>query len=292
MQLINRSIKIPLQSFRSQLFSSSSKSTSSSVSEDEVTKFSSMAASWWELDNNPLITMNPVRMSFIEETLRSNNKILNYPLSDITKYDPLKGLKALDVGCGGGLLSESLARLGADVTAIDPSAEVADAAHEHSKLDPCTRQIEYRGGISVEEMANEYAKENNQGLFDIVCVLEVIEHASDPQSLIRNAASLLKKPTSDNCTGGMLFISTINRTAKSYALAIVGGEFVMRKLPVGTHSWMKFKSPQEVHSLIRDCGLSQIDVNGMVLSPPFFDMRWKLDPEDVDINWIGAYSHK
>ena len=120
----------------------------------------------------------------------------------------------------------------------------------------------------------------------------MIEHASDPQSLIRNAASLLRKPTTENQTGGMLFISTINRTAKSYALAIVGGEFVMRKLPVGTHSWMKFKSPQEVLSLVRECGLNQINVNGMVLQPPFLDMRWKLDPKDVDINWIGAYSHK
>jgi len=265
-------------------------SFSSSVSKDEVTKFSSMTETWWEYNNNPLISMNPTRVSFIVETLRSNKKLLNYPLEDIRTYNPLKGLKAIDVGCGGGLLSESLARLGANVTAIDPSEPIVTAARDRSRLDPNTQQINYKGGVSVEEIADEYIKDKRD-LFDIVCVLEVIEHTKNPLSLIRSAASLLKKPT-DTRAGGMLFVSTINRTAKSFALAIVGGEYLMQKLPIGTHEWTQFLSPQEVQNFTEKCDLKEVSINGMVLSPPFLDMRWKLDSTDVDVNWIGAYSLK
>lgn len=257
-----------------------------------------MAQTWWEPENNPLISMNPVRMSFILQRLQQTHSIsLDHKKKSIGEttrptFQPLKGLKALDVGCGGGLLSESLARLGANVTAVDPSVHVANAAREHSNMDEVTRDIDYRGGTSVEDLAEEYVDKQEEGdLFDIVCILEVIEHATDPLSLVRNAASLLKKP-SNGRPGGVLFISTVNRTAKSFAVAIVGGEYVLGKLPIGTHSWEKFLSPKEVCSMVDKCGLKEHSINGMVLRPPFYDMSWYLDESDVDINWIGAYSYR
>ncbi len=278
-------------------------SSSTSVSSDEISKFSLMASTWWEPDQNPLISMNPTRMEFIVKTLQTSNRLQVHE-RDLDAYQPLIGLKALDIGCGGGLLSESLARLGAQVTAIDPSEEVAKAAYEHSQLDPTIADmIDYRGGTSVEDLAKEFSEnvsrrsssnDNNHDspLFDVICILEVIEHAIDPRSLIESAASLLRKPSEENPNGGMLFVSTINRTVKSYAIAIVGGEYVTGKLPVGTHSWSQFKSPQEVHSLVGNYGLREANLSGMVLKPPFFDLRWELNTSDTDINWIGAYCHQ
>ena len=143
----------------------------------------------------------------------------------------------------------------------------------------------------MEDLAEEYVNNQEEGDFDIICILEVIEHATDPLSLVRNAASLLKKPSNSH-PGGALFISTINRTAKSFAVAIVGGAYVLGKLPIGTHSWEKFLSPKEVFTMVNQCGLQEQSVNGMILRPPFYDMSWYLDERDVDINWIGAYSYQ
>lgn len=264
----------------------------SSVSDQEVSKFSDMASTWWDSSKNPLIGMNPVRVSFIVDTLKSQGR-LQTDSAKTNRNLPLGGLRALDVGCGGGLLSESLARLGADVTAIDPSEDVAAAAREHSRHDPLTRGINYRGGISVESLALEVESgmdEGEEGRFDVVCMLEVIEHATDQRSILEGAAKLLKRPTSDGGRGGMFFISTINRTAKSYAVTILGAEHIARMLPVGTHNWETYVSPQEAEILVADLGLAPVDVCGMVVKPPFFDMRWKLDKHDTDINWIGSYS--
>uniref|UniRef100_A0A7S3PXG3 3-demethylubiquinol 3-O-methyltransferase n=1 Tax=Chaetoceros debilis TaxID=122233 RepID=A0A7S3PXG3_9STRA len=312
--------------------SNNSNATTTSVSSEEVSKFSSMASTWWKVEHNPLISMNPIRMSFITQQIadhiQSNNSSNNigegvgegnisYSSSGHGKgsrpYQPLKGLKALDVGCGGGLLSESLARLGADVTAIDPSVEVAKAAQIHSQSqDDCVnvQNINYRGGISVEDLGREYSDNSssgNENLFDIVCVLEVIEHASDPNSLMQAASSLLKKPTTSKSinaentsasaaslsqnAGGMLFVSTINRTAKSYGIAILGGEYITGKLPIGTHSWNKFLSPQEVEGLVGEFGIKEVERKGMILQPPFYDLRWYLDGSDYDVNWIGSYAY-
>jgi len=277
----------------------SSTTSSSSVSDEEVSKFSSMAKTWWEPNQNPLISMNPTRMHFIIQSLESNHH-LTFEKSHTkeNKFQLFKGLKALDVGCGGGLLSESLARLGAQVTAIDPSIEVANSAKEHSKHDSFLKdKIDYKGGISVEDLAaatihaadsQTNIEEQNAELFDIVCILEVIEHATSPKSLIESATSLLKRPT-QNSNGGMLFVSTINRTAKSYAIAILGGEYISGKLPIGTHTWNNFKSPVEVQTLVSEYGLKEVELSGMLLRPPFFDMSWELNKSDVDVNWIGAY---
>lgn len=263
-----------------------SSALNNSVSSEEVSKFSAMASTWWKVDHNPLISMNPIRMSFILQQIANQHKINIQQTS--SSYKPLSNLKALDVGCGGGLLSESLARLGANVTAVDPSEEVVKAARIHSMKQNDTKDIDYKGGMSVEELAN--MKEYRHS-FDIVCVLEVIEHATDPKSLMQGAISLLKQPT-DTHPGGMLFVSTINRTAKSYAVAIVGGEYLTQKLPIGTHDWKQFLSPKEVNLLVQNFGMEEVDKKGMILKPPFWDLKWYLDSNDFDVNWIGSYMHK
>jgi len=259
----------------------------SSVSSDEVSKFSSMAGTWWEVKHNPLISMNPVRMSFITDQIRKH-----YSLTIIRhgkeSYEPYMGLKALDIGCGGGLLSESLARLGASVTAIDPSEGVAKAAELHSRQNEKTRSIEYKGGISAEELAS---RDEYKASFDMVCVLEVIEHATDPTSLMKAAISLLKKPQGDD-PGGMLFVSTINRTAKSFGVAILGAEYLTGKVPIGTHDWNQFLSPEEVNGLVREFGMVESKKMGMVLRPPFYDLNWYLNENDLDVNWIGSYRYE
>ena len=294
----------------------SSSSSSSSVSVEEVAHFDTLASTWWDAERNPLIGMNPTRVSYIVETLRTttagggggggsvicddgNNSSSSSPPA-APPHRPLHGLRALDVGCGGGLLSESLARLGASVCAVDPSYQVAKAAREHSQHHPLTKTIDYRGGTSVEELARELtaigddddsvhvATDNTNTsahLFDLVCVLEVVEHATDPQSLLDSACRLLRP-------GGLLFVSTLNRTAKSYILAIAGAEHIMRMVPVGTHRWEKFLSPAEVNGMItssKEAKMEVMDVCGMVLKPPFIDMNWTLDRNDTDVNWIGAY---
>jgi 2-polyprenyl-6-hydroxyphenyl methylase/3-demethylubiquinone-9 3-methyltransferase len=241
----------------------------SSLSKAEVAKFSKLSKTWWDPKENPLIGMNSIRVEYLLKQLADGS---------------LKNKRALDVGCGGGLLSESLARLGANVTAIDPSEDLVEQARLHAQLDPRTRPIDYRGGWTVEELASS----EDAGKFDVICCLEVIEHVTDIDSILSSMQSLL------NPNGGKLFLSTLNRTFKSRAVAIAGAEYIMRYLPVGTHDWDKFKSPEEVRSLVDQHGLEQIDVHGMVLTSPPFQGRWnwKLDAHDTDINWIGTYQLK
>jgi ubiquinone biosynthesis O-methyltransferase len=247
------------------------------VSASEVSKFSQFSKTWWDPRENPLIGMNSIRVEYIKNQILSSSE-QGFPSVDY----PLSGLTALDVGCGGGLLSESLARLGASVTAVDPSVELVEQAQHHSQLDPRTRSIDYRGGWSVERLAEE-----SNTKYDVICILEVIEHVADVESVFSSIKALLQPK-------GKLFLSTLNRTAKSKALAVVGAEYVMRYLPVGTHDWNQFRSPEEVESLMETTGLEEMDVTGMVLtSPPLWGQwNWQLDPKDTDINWIGTYQLK
>jgi ubiquinone biosynthesis O-methyltransferase len=267
----------------------SSSSSSSSVSDSEVTKFSEFSRTWWDPRQNPLIGMNSVRVGYIVnqmKQIRGRQEQRTIP--------PLHGLKALDVGCGGGLLSESLARLGADVTAVDPSIELVEEATKHAQMDPKTRSIDYRGGCTVEQLAEEMQSSSSSAtspegnLFDVICLLEVIEHVVDVPTVLSSARALLKPES------GRLFVSTMNRTMKSNVVAIVGAEYIMGYLPPGTHDWNQFRSPREVRELMRRAGLEEIDVQGMVLTkPPLFGQwHWTLDPTDTDINWIGTYQVK
>lgn len=248
--------------------------SSSSFSKTEVEKFSQLSDTWWDPKENPLIGMNTIRVEYI---------LQNQLSSDDDSTSSLEDKLALDVGCGGGLLSESLCRLGANVTAIDPSVDLVEQAKRHSSLDPKTKNINYRGGMTVEELATS----SDQEKFDVICILEVIEHVPPDglDSMLSSISKLLKPDT------GRLFVSTLNRTAKSKALAIVGAEYIMRYLPVGTHDWNQFKSPEEVKASMKNHGLEEVNVSGMVLTSPPFGGKWdwKLDERDTDINWIATY---
>ena len=252
----------------------------SSVSDEEVVKFAKLSESWWDPQQNPLIGMNSVRVKYIVDQICDTSRSAEVNTHD-GRLPPLSGLKAVDVGCGGGLLSESLARLGADVVGVDPSQALIEHAQYHSQMDPRTRSIDYRGGYTIEKLAKEVA----DPCFDIICILEVIEHVKDVESILESAKTLLKPNT------GRLFLSTMNRTIKSQIVAIIGAEYIMRYLPIGTHDWDRFLSPQEVELLMNRAGLQQIDVQGMVIDKPPFQgcWDWKLDREDTDINWIGTY---
>jgi len=216
--------------------------------------------------------MNPARVEFIRSALGSARPGLGAAVSPM---DEIRGLEILDVGCGGGLLSEALARLGATVTGIDPAAESIRVATQHSRGDLLTANIVYKHS-TIEEMEASGQK------FDVVCSLEVLEHVEMPLSFIASCSNCLKP-------GGSLFISTINRTAKSYLMTILGAEYVLRLLPVGTHDWTKFITPQELTSMISTIGRVE-KINGIVLDPPTncFDLsaKWSLAEKDLDVNYI------
>jgi 2-polyprenyl-6-hydroxyphenyl methylase / 3-demethylubiquinone-9 3-methyltransferase len=226
-----------------------------------------MSQSWWDPNQNPLIGMNPTRLEYIQT------------------HVALEGNSVLDVGCGGGLLSESLCRLGGNVVAIDPSDQLVNCAKAHSEAAGLLSSINYRGGISLEELAEEQP----EGTFHVICILEVLEHVTDVDSMLRSASHLLKKD------GGRLFISTMNRTLQSYLLAIIGAEYIMRYVPPGTHDATKFLSPQVVEQKLRAVGLQPAAApQGMVLAgppPPFGTWQWKLSDTDLNVNWIGCYQH-
>jgi ubiquinone biosynthesis O-methyltransferase len=239
----------------------------------EVNKFSALDEEWWDPRKNPLIHMNAVRMKYIQSMVQQHRgKLYNNKL-------PLEGIQALDIGCGGGLACESLARLGATVTGVDPSEALVQAAVRHSELDPRTEAINYIGGSTAEEIAMKTPES-----FDVICLLEVIEHVTDIPALMQATSTLLKPD-------GLLILSTINRTLKSYLLTIVGAEYVMGYIPVGTHDWSKYLSPDEVKQVTASVSLQAVNVSGMVLSkPPLFGKwDWKLDAGDIDVNWIATY---
>ena len=249
----------------------------SNQSAREVEKFSSL--NWWDARSNPLVGMNPIRVSFIGDTAA---KVMKSP-----SHKPLNEMRVLDVGAGGGLLTESLSRLGATlVVGLDASEHVVQAARAHSLHSNSKLQsvVEYHGGTTVEQFAIQW---KDKPLFDVVTCLEVIEHVPEPESLLQAAVSLLKP-------GGILFVSTINRTLKSYGMAILAAEYLTGKVPLGTHDWNQFRSPDEVDRMV--CGdmtsMAPIDRRGMVLNPPYVNMEWRLCNQDTDVNWIGAWTRE
>ena len=234
-----------------------------SLDPSEVAKFSAMAAEWW----NPkgkfgvLHVFNPVRLQFIKEQVTA--RLARDPL----EREPFKGLRFLDIGCGGGLLTEPMSRLGASITGVDPSERNIKTASVHAQ--EMGLDIDYRVGT-----AEDLAAAGEQ--FDVILNMEVIEHVADPVAFTRTCASMLKP-------GGLMFVATLNRTLKSFGLAIVGAEYVLGWLPKGTHQWEKFITPAELKGWLADNGLTVKEELGVTYSP--FTRAWKVS-RDMDVNYM------
>jgi 2-polyprenyl-6-hydroxyphenyl methylase / 3-demethylubiquinone-9 3-methyltransferase len=240
-----------------------SKRAKSSVDEAEVERFSRLAADWWA-PRGPMAALhkfNPVRLAYIRD------KAAEQFGRDPKKLDCLNGLRMLDIGCGGGILSEPLARLGADMIGVDPAEENVEAARAHAEEQGVA--IDYRAG-TAEALAEAGER------FDVVLAMEVVEHVADIELFISTCASMVKP-------GGLMIAATLNRTLKSFALAIVGAEYVLRWLPRGTHQWDKFVTPQELESAIENTGLRVIGERGVIYNP--FADRWQLS-SDMDVNYM------
>lgn len=240
--------------------------TETSVDATEIAKFEAMAAEWWDESGKfkPLHMLNPTRLDYITTQIAGEFD------RDLNTQKPFQGLRLLDIGCGGGLLCEPMARLGATVIGADAAERnipVARIHAEQSGLD-----IDYRV-TTAEALAD--ANE----VFDIVLNMEVVEHVADPQSFLASCATLVRP-------SGLHICSTLNRNAKSYLAAIIGAEHVMRWLPKGTHEWSKFITPEELFEFLTNAGLDPVDRTGMVFNP--LTWSWSLSSRDLSVNYVTA----
>jgi 2-polyprenyl-6-hydroxyphenyl methylase/3-demethylubiquinone-9 3-methyltransferase len=231
----------------------------------EVDRFAALAGEWWDAKGKfrALHRIGPARLSFLR------NELVRHFAGARSGMRPLDGLSVLDVGCGGGLICEPLARLGARVTGLDPAMENVEAARRHAAGQGLS--IHYRRG-SVEDLGAEGLE------FDAVVCLEVVEHVPEPAAFVAACAALVRP-------GGLMLLSTINRTAKAYLLAIVGAEYVLRWLPVGTHQWDRFVTPDELARYLRDAGLAAPRLEGLVYNP--LSDAWLL-AADTDVNYLAS----
>jgi len=239
--------------------------TAQNVDEAEVARFAAQARQWWDIAGPfaPLHKLNPLRLAWIKEQAAAHFR------RDARDPKALAGLSALDIGCGGGLLTEPLARMGATVTGIDPAPENTAAASAHAKTGGLA--IAYRA-TTAEMLVEEGAR------FDLVTVLEVVEHVPDVRAFVGTCAALVKP-------GGLLVASTINRTLKAWLLAIVGGEYVLRWLPRGTHTYEKLVTPEELRSALGAAGLTPAAATGVMYVPlaDYFRLT-----SDTDVNYMMA----
>ena len=236
----------------------------SSIDAGEVAKFEAMAAEWWDESSKfkPLHMLNPTRLDYITRQIASEFA------RDLSDDAPFAGLRLLDIGCGGGLLSEPMARLGATVVGSDAAERNIPVAQIHAEQSGLT--IDYR-----HTTAEALVEAGEQ--FEAVLNMEVIEHVADPQEYLRDCARLLKP-------GGLMICSTLNRNPKSFFVGIIGAEYVMRWLPKGTHEWQKFITPEELFRLIETAGLTPVDRMGMVFNP--LNWSWSLSARDLSVNYI------
>ena len=236
----------------------------STINKDEIEKFSRLADEWWDINGKfkPLHLFNPVRIRYILDICSSNFKIKN------KKNLPLKSLKILDIGCGGGLVSEPMCRLGADVTGIDASNKNINIASTHAK----------KNNLDIKYLNNSPEQIKTLNKFDIILNLEIVEHVEDVNLYLKSCSKLLKR-------GGIMFTATINRTFTSYVKAIVGAEYILRWLPIGTHDWNKFIRPEELEKKITDLNFKTLEVKGLSYNPIF--RKWSKS-NDLSVNYIIA----
>jgi 2-polyprenyl-6-hydroxyphenyl methylase/3-demethylubiquinone-9 3-methyltransferase len=240
-------------------------SGASTVDADEVARFSALAAEWWDPRGKmaPLHKFNPVRLGYIRDAAcRAFSR-------DAKRIDCLKGLRFLDIGCGGGILSEPLARLGAEMVGADPSELNIEAAKAHAEESGVA--VDYR--VSTAEALADAGER-----FDVVLAMEVVEHVADVNLFVKRCAEMVKPD-------GLMIMATINRTLKSFALAIVGAEYVLRWLPRGTHQWDKFVTPNELEIALAQGGLRVMDQTGVIYN--LLADRWQLGA-DTDVNYMLA----
>ena len=235
---------------------------STTINKEEIQKFSDLAEEWWDVNGKfkPLHMFNPIRIEYILENIKKHFKIKK------NKVNFLKGLNILDIGCGGGLISEPMARLGANVTGIDASKKNINVAQIHSK----------KSGLKIKYLNASPENFNEDFKFDIILNLEIVEHVEDINLYIKSCSKLLKK-------NGLMFTATLNRTFISYVKAIIGAEYVLRWLPIGTHDWNKFIKPEELENLLSKEEFSTINVKGLKFNP--FLNKWKKS-NDLSVNYI------
>ena len=236
------------------------------IDPSEIAKFEAMAAEWWDPNGKfkPLHMLNPCRLDYITA------QIAGEFARDLTVETPFAGLRLLDIGCGGGLLSEPMARLGAEVVGADAAVGNIPVAQVHAQQS--SLNIDYR-----HTTAEDLAAAGEQ--FDAVLNMEVVEHVADPLAYLTACQQLLKP-------GGLHICSTINRNPKSYVMAIFGAEVVMRWLPKGTHEWSKFITPDELFKLLEQAGLDPVDRKGFVFNP--ISWSWSLSARDLSVNYVTA----
>lgn len=235
------------------------------IDKKEIEKFSKLASDWWNPNGKfkPLHLFNPTRVEFIKDKIISHYKI-NKKLDE-----PLKKIKILDIGCGGGLLCEPMRRMGADVTGIDASLNNIKAAKLHAR----------EMGLDIKYIHSSPENLNIKNKFDVILNMEVVEHVSNLNLFIQNCSSLIEKK-------GIMFVATINRNLKSYIFAILGAEYVLRWLPIGTHDWEKFLTPQELEVIAKKSSFYLNELNGM--SYNLIKKKW-IQNNDTSVNYIATF---
>ena len=235
---------------------------STTINKEEIQKFSKLAEEWWDVNGKfkPLHMFNPIRIRYITDTIKNHLSIKK------DKINYLEGLSVLDIGCGGGLMSEPISRLGAKVTGIDASEKNINIAKLHSK----------KSGLNINYINTSPENLESHEKFDIILNLEIVEHVDNVNLYISSCYKLLKK-------NGLMFTATINRSLISYVKAIIGAEYVLRWLPVGTHDWNKFIKPEELEDFLFKEKFSTLDITGLKFSP--FINKWKTS-KDLSVNYI------
>ena len=235
-----------------------------SINSKEIEKFSKIAKEWWNPNGKfkPLHKFNPIRISYIKENIIQTFKINQ-------KKTPLKNIKILDIGCGGGLLSEPMCRLGANVTGIDASKKNIDVAKLHSR----------KNNLKINYICTSPEKLKIKNKFDVILNMEIVEHVNDVNFFLKSCCKLLKKD-------GIMFVATLNKTLKSYVFAIIGAEYILRWLPIGTHEWEKFLKPDEIKAILKKNNLYLDKLDGMKFN--ILTDKWNIS-DDKSINYIAKF---